>query len=73
VLAAADPVRGQQVAAVVAGNGTLSRSGIREFCARRLPPHKVPRIVVLVPTMPLTARGKLDLNALQALVDASVT
>lgn len=72
VLAAADPVRGQQVAAVVAGNGTLSRSTVREFCARRLPPYKVPRIVVVVPTMPLTARGKLDLSALQALVDASV-
>jgi len=72
VLAAADPIRGQQVAAVVAGNGALSRSSIREFCARRLPPHKVPRVIVVVRTMPLTARGKLDLSALQTLVDANL-
>jgi acyl-CoA synthetase (AMP-forming)/AMP-acid ligase II len=72
VLAAADPVRGEQVAAVIAGNGTLSRSDIRQFCVDRLPPHKVPRVIVVVPAMPLTARGKPDTRALQALVDANV-
>jgi long-chain acyl-CoA synthetase len=72
VLSAVDPVRGEQVAAVVAGNGALSRSDIRQFCVDRLPPHKVPRVIVVVPAMPLTARGKPDTRALQALVDASV-
>ena len=69
VLAVADPVRGEQIAAVVAGNGDLSRSAIRQFCASRLPPHKIPRVIVLVPALPMTARGKADTRMLQALVD----
>jgi long-chain acyl-CoA synthetase len=72
VLAVADPVRGEQIAAVVAGHADLSRSDIRQFCAGRLPPHKIPRVIVLVPALPLTARGKPDLSALLALVDASM-
>jgi acyl-CoA synthetase (AMP-forming)/AMP-acid ligase II len=72
VLAVADPVRGEQIAAVVAGHADLSRSEIRQFCAGRLPPHKIPRVIVLVPELPLTARGKTDISALLALVDASM-
>jgi long-chain acyl-CoA synthetase len=71
VLSAADPVRGEQVAAVVVGDGTLSRSAIRQFCAHRLPPHKVPRVIVVVHTLPLTHRGKPDIRALQALVNSA--
>jgi long-chain acyl-CoA synthetase len=71
VLAVADPVRGEHVAAVLAGENALSLAAIRQFCARRLPPHKVPRVIVVVPTLPLTARGKPDIRALQALVDAA--
>jgi len=72
VLAVADPVRGEQIAAVVAGDAHLSRADIRQFCAGRLPPHKIPRVIVLVPELPLTARGKPDMRALLALVDESI-
>ena len=69
VLAAADPVRGEQIAAVIVGDSSLSLSAIRRHCADRLAPHKIPRIVVLAPAIPLTARGKTDQRALQALVN----
>jgi acyl-CoA synthetase (AMP-forming)/AMP-acid ligase II len=72
VLAVADPARGEQVGAVVAGNGTLSPSAVRQFCINRLPRHKVPRVVVVVHALPLTARGKPDPRALQALVNAAL-
>ncbi|MGE0448055.1 MAG: class I adenylate-forming enzyme family protein [Vicinamibacterales bacterium] len=71
VLPLADPVRGEQVAAVVAGHATLARGAIRQFCAARLPPHKVPRVIVVVEALPLNARGKHDARAMQALVDAA--
>jgi long-chain acyl-CoA synthetase len=73
VLAVADPVRGEQVAAVVAGDRALTRSAVRQFCADRLPPHKVPRVIVMVADLPLTARGKPDTRAMQALVNAALT
>jgi acyl-CoA synthetase (AMP-forming)/AMP-acid ligase II len=71
VLAVADSVRGEQVAAVVAG-GAVSRAAIRQFCVSRLPSYKVPRVIVVVPELPLTARGKPDTRAIQALAEAAV-
>ena len=62
--------RGEQIAAVVAGGRGLSPADVRRYCARRLAPHKIPRIVVFVDAMPLTARGKTDHRALEALVAA---
>jgi acyl-CoA synthetase (AMP-forming)/AMP-acid ligase II len=70
VIVAADTVRGEQIAAVLAGGRGLSQSDVRRYCARRLAPHKIPRIVVFVEFMPLTARGKTDHRALEALVEA---
>jgi long-chain acyl-CoA synthetase len=72
VLAAADPVRGEQIAAVVVGESSLTVSVIRRYCAERLPAHKIPRIIVIATAMPMTARGKTDYRALQALVSGHV-
>jgi acyl-CoA synthetase (AMP-forming)/AMP-acid ligase II len=68
VLAAPDASRGEQIAAVVAGRADLTLASIRLHCARRLAPHKIPRIVVRVDEMPLTDRGKTDHRALSELV-----
>src|SRR6185436_16511462 len=43
-----------------------SESGIRERLRERLPEYSVPSRVVILETMPLTANGKLDRNALPA-------
>jgi long-chain acyl-CoA synthetase len=69
VVAAPDVSRGEQIAAVVAGHTDLTLAAIRLHCARRLAPHKIPRIVVRVDAIPLTARGKTDQRALSELVD----
>lgn len=68
VLAAPDVSRGEQIAAVVAGPAAVTLASIRLHCARRLAPHKIPRIVVRVDRIPLTARGKTDHRALSELV-----
>jgi long-chain acyl-CoA synthetase len=43
---------------------------VRRFCAARLAPYKVPREVVFVDAIPLTARGKTDREALAAAIQA---
>jgi long-chain acyl-CoA synthetase len=68
VMAAPDASRGEQIAAVVAGPADVTLASIRLHCARRLAPHKIPRIVVRVERIPLTARGKTDRRALSELV-----
>ncbi|MEO8260754.1 MAG: class I adenylate-forming enzyme family protein [Acidobacteriota bacterium] len=70
VMVAADARRGEQIAAVLAGGQGLSPADVRRYCASRLAPHKIPRIVVFVDAMPLNARGKTDHRALEALVAA---
>lgn len=71
VLAAPDVVRGEQIGAVVATGGKpLTIAEIRAHCARRVAAYKIPRILVLVDEMPLTARGKPDTRALHALIQA---
>jgi len=44
---------------------------VRQFCSERLAPHKVPRLIVFVKSIPLTARGKTDRDALQALLTSA--
>ena len=39
------------------------------WCSGRLAAHKVPRTVVVLPTIPRTARGKIDWRAIRALTD----
>jgi long-chain acyl-CoA synthetase len=69
VLGVADAVRGQQIlACVVAEDPSLIASAVRAFCAARLAAYKVPRTIVWLDHIPLTARGKTDRAKLEALV-----
>jgi acyl-CoA synthetase (AMP-forming)/AMP-acid ligase II len=71
VVAAADEQRGQQiVACIVANRNDISVLTVRQFCAARLAAHKVPRTVIFLDAIPLTARGKTDRHALDDLVRA---
>ncbi|GAA1971994.1 condensation domain-containing protein [Catenulispora subtropica] len=44
--------------------GTAGADEVRAFCAERLPALLVPDVVVVLDTLPLTARGKVDVRAL---------
>jgi long-chain acyl-CoA synthetase len=64
-----DPARGQQiVACLVAPGERPSVLTVRQFCAARLAPHKIPRTVILLDRIPLTERGKTDRRSLEAAV-----
>jgi acyl-CoA synthetase (AMP-forming)/AMP-acid ligase II len=60
VIAAPDPRRGQQILACIISRQLSSALEVRQFCASRLAPHKVPRAIVFLPSLPLTSRGKTD-------------
>jgi long-chain acyl-CoA synthetase len=68
VLAATDPSRGEQIAAVIAGGVGLTLAEVRTHCASRLASHKIPRVVTFVDRLPVTPRGKIDHRALDALI-----
>jgi acyl-CoA synthetase (AMP-forming)/AMP-acid ligase II len=71
VVGAVDAHRGQQVVACIVPRDGVPAPGplqIREFCSPRLAAHKLPRTVIVVPSIPLNARGKTDRAALEALV-----
>jgi acyl-CoA synthetase (AMP-forming)/AMP-acid ligase II len=69
VLGAPDTARGQQiVACVVPAGGRKDVLAIRQFCAARLAPYKLPRQIVWLDRIPLTDRGKTDRVRLEALV-----
>lgn len=71
VLGMADAVRGEQlVAAVVIRGPRPSLVTLRQFCAARLAPYKIPRVIVYLDALPLTERGKTDRRALEATVHA---
>ena len=75
VMAAPDARRGQQIVACIVGDSgdhIVSTLTVRRFCAERLAPHKIPRTIVLLGAMPLTARGKTDRAALEELVRAQL-
>jgi len=67
VIAAPDAHRGQQIVACIVSRHVSSALHVRQFCAARLPPHKVPRAVFFLSALPLTARGKTDRARLLAL------
>jgi long-chain acyl-CoA synthetase len=75
VVGANDPSRGEQIVACVVAEplGSIAELAVRRFCAARLAPHKVPRTVVFVDAIPLTARGKIDRVALEGIVRARLT
>jgi long-chain acyl-CoA synthetase len=61
--------RGEQVVAHVrAGAATLTEADVRQYCAARLSPHKVPRHVVFGHDLPADARGKIDRFGLERLI-----
>ena len=57
--ARADAARGQQiVACIVAAGWPADMLAVRQYCAARLAAYKVPRQIVWLDRIPLTARGK---------------
>jgi len=75
VLGAADQQRGEQVAACIVRDRTappLTVLTVRKFCSARLAPYKIPRIVVCLDAIPMTARGKVDRHALDEAVKAAI-
>jgi acyl-CoA synthetase (AMP-forming)/AMP-acid ligase II len=69
VLGAPDAARGQQVVAcIVARTGERNILAVRQYCAARLAVYKVPRQIVWLEAIPLTARGKTDRARLEAIV-----
>lgn len=76
VVAAPDARRGQQIVACIvvdARASSITTLVIRRYCAERLASYKVPRAIVFVERIPLTARGKTDRAALDALVRARLS
>lgn len=59
--------RGDVVAAAVVASPAVTRESIRAFCLAHLSPHKVPRIVKLIESIPVDERGKVKRAALAAL------
>jgi long-chain acyl-CoA synthetase len=69
VLGAPDAARGQQiVACIVPRDGQRNVLAVRQFCASRLAVYKIPRQIIWLDSIPLTARGKTDRARLEALV-----
>jgi acyl-CoA synthetase (AMP-forming)/AMP-acid ligase II len=66
-----DEHRGELVAAAVAVDPAagLTVPAILAACRSRLAPHKLPRRIVLVDELPLSARGKPDRTAILALLN----
>ncbi|QSI49763.1 AMP-binding protein [Thermobispora bispora] len=58
-----DPEWGEVVVAVVAGE--VTRDGLRAFAKERLPAYAAPKVVEVVPEIPLLPNGKPDLVALR--------
>jgi acyl-CoA synthetase (AMP-forming)/AMP-acid ligase II len=50
----------------------ITLAQIRRFCAARLAPHKIPRAVLLLERMPVTARGKIDRARVEQMVHESI-
>ena len=64
---AADPRRPHALAAVVAG--TASADAIRAALRGRVAPWKIPGRLIVLPRLPVTARGKTDFRRLMALLE----
>lgn len=59
--------RGDVVAAAIVARPDVTRDQVREFCRARLAPHKVPRIIKLIDSIPVDDRGKVRRSALAEL------
>jgi O-succinylbenzoic acid--CoA ligase len=69
VFGVADTTWGETVAAALVVDGELpTPQALLDHLAARLAPHKRPRAICFVPELPQTAAGKVDRQALRALV-----
>jgi len=59
--------RGEVVAAAVVASSDVTREQIRAYCLEHLSPHKVPRIVKLIESIPVDERGKVKRAVLASL------
>ena len=59
--------RGEVVAAAIVASPDVTREQVRQFCLGRLAPHKVPRIIKLIDSIPVDDRGKVRRSALAEL------
>jgi fatty-acyl-CoA synthase len=62
-----DEVSGERVIAVVRGLPGLQAASLRASAVRRLPPHAVPRVIVVWPDWPRTSSGKPALAEIRRL------
>ena len=63
-----DETWGERVVAVVATqNGTVTEGELKDAVRRRLAGYKVPRAIVLLPALPRTPTGKLELARVRSL------
>jgi 3-oxocholest-4-en-26-oate---CoA ligase len=72
VVGVPDETWGERVVAVVATtSATLTGEELRDAVRRRLAGYKVPRQVVLLPLLPRTPSGKLELSRVKAIAGAA--
>jgi acyl-CoA synthetase (AMP-forming)/AMP-acid ligase II len=65
--------RGEQLVACVAfASPPPSVVELRRFCGARLAAHKIPRVFVFLPKIPLSDRGKTDRAHLERLARAEI-
>jgi len=68
-----DALQTRALHAFVVGNRPdLSEAALRQHLARVLPAYMIPARIALVPSLPVTATGKLDRQRLPAILDAAV-
>jgi acyl-CoA synthetase (AMP-forming)/AMP-acid ligase II len=69
VLGVTDGARGQELVACVSRrNGSLSAAAVRTHCAAILSPYKVPKRIVFADELPVTSRGKVTRQTVEALL-----
>jgi acyl-coenzyme A synthetase/AMP-(fatty) acid ligase len=72
VVGVPDETWGERVVAVVAtANGSLSDTELQGLVRRRLAGYKVPRRIVLVPRLPRTPAGKLELSRVRSIAEST--
>jgi O-succinylbenzoic acid--CoA ligase len=69
-----DPEWGEIVAAVLVPDGSpVESAALREWCDERLAPYRRPRLIAWFETLPETATGKIDRNAVIAAAAGTLT
>jgi acyl-CoA synthetase (AMP-forming)/AMP-acid ligase II len=63
-----DAVRGEALGACLASDAAWDARTVREALSSRLASYKLPRLVVVMRTLPLTDRGKVDRAAIARLL-----